>query len=207
MDPVEKPSWERKEWDLNNGCTIHDAHGGTKWGMDPHLKNRKADLKDIHIAFASVRQSSDLIDDHVPDLINEKLDIYDDELYTDENTKKLWRAFGVEENVVEDVSMVSLFAQKGRIHVNRKLTAIPDWKNWLCSRLLTLYTLGMFTQSRFLSLGTCSRGMMAALAGGLGILVDMLIADKTVHQHFIRGFRRLKQRLRRLFFFNQTLNN
>jgi len=200
MEEDKRESLCRKEWDLVTSCTIHNANNGVKWGMEPHFDNRKADLKAIHIAFASVRQSADLVTAWTPELVERKLDVIDDKLYSDDAALTMWRAMGVTEKVAMEVTGIGLFATGSRLHVNPTLLAFPDWKQWLVARLMTIFSFSMFTESRFLSLGTCSRGMIAALAAGLGLLVEILVGEPTVHKHFIRGFRRLLRNHRRRVF-------
>ena len=55
MPEESRAELDRKDWDLIAACMVHVGNLGTKWGMEPHFECRKADLKDLHIAFAAVR--------------------------------------------------------------------------------------------------------------------------------------------------------
>jgi len=187
----------RRDWDVVTGCSFHDAGGGLRWGSEVFLDDVKKDLEDLYIVFASVRQSWNTISSWAPYIGESLLTVTDDDRFTGHDAYAFWTACGAEPMIAEDMRTVGIFLMGERIHANTSLTSKPNWRDWLVGRLLALWSLGMFTDSRPLTLGQCARAMVGALASGLGLLMRHLIGAEGVPKYYLKGWRRFTPRLRR----------
>ena len=93
LPDTDRACLRRKDWTLVTPCCVHVASKAIPWGMEPHLLSRKEDLKAIHIAVASLRNSSDLLAQYVPKMIAD-LEIVHCDRFRGDTAYQFWISVG-----------------------------------------------------------------------------------------------------------------
>lgn len=190
-DQEHKEMLARQELVVITPCAAHDAHNAFKWAMmetmsDPLL------LRDIYIAMASIRNSWDLIQTYLLEWIASNIHFQpplDSE--EQEQLRTLWRALGVELETAEILaSVLQVSFKEGQFCASSALLDTPDWLDLLSTCLLSTFRIRKFTESRWLTVGACSRTMVASLFLGMDSLIAF-IEEKGASLFYLNGYKRL----------------
>ena len=97
------------EWTLSTACALHDLHNALKWAMHSEFNDAQL-MKEVFIAYASVRNGFDEIQQHLCLwLLQVTAFVSEDELPPAEELKEFWEALGVSEERVEHLGTTILW--------------------------------------------------------------------------------------------------
>ena len=106
---------------------------------------------------------------------------------------KMWGALDIEFDTLELlVDILEFRVEAGRLVVSQEAQAVPDHIGALCAALSSIWHFRKWTESRWLTVGSSSRIVVAALLYGLEIFVTSLMQDPDVKIGFLEQFHRLK---------------
>ena len=173
-------------------CAGHDAHNSFKWAVRSRFEQKDL-MRDIYISIESLRNSMDLLTGHLSAWVAQNLTFVPDlpPSLVDER-KALWDVLNVGPEVAELLAeTLQLMALDGRICVAESARHLPDLVGMITATLLAAWDFRRWTESRFLTVGHCARGVVAALLTGLQGLVSFIKADPSASLFYLNGFSRL----------------
>jgi hypothetical protein len=183
------------DWVLSTPCCNHDAHNGLKWSLADHLSSSD-DLKDLHIAIEALRNGYSLVHSHLPAFIREHLH-FEDLSGSLETLGQFWVDIGVDADVAEALGELGLHWSDDKLMVHVEWEGNAELIERVSSALLHLFRFQKFTDSRWLTVGSSCRTIMASLCVGLHRLVATVRNDPGASQYHIHGFDRLTPSKRR----------
>ena len=82
--------------------------------------------------------------------------------------------------------------EDGKLLISRACDTMPDLRTELQSHLLKGWSVNRLTESRWQTIGNCSRGLVVGLVTGLGGLLGYILNDTGESQFYLKGWKRLK---------------
>ena len=183
------------EWVVGTPCALHDGHNALKWALHMYFKDPQL-LKDIYIIFRSLRESYDLIVDHVhPWLLKIVTFVAEKELPHDEELRLVWTALNLDPEIVQTLVELKLVwdPANATLKVGRAWASHPDLMEKLSGALLSAWEFKLFTESRWMTIGLSSRIMVASILLGLKSLVSYIRRETPASDFHIHGFGRLEK--------------
>ena len=182
-----------REWIIVGGCAAHDAHKAFLWSMYNEFHDKLL-LSDIYIVSMSIRRSMDIVHDHLPVWLARNID-YGPRLSDMELSRMyaFWVALDVEPDLVHILTYeLHLRADRasGRLIIRRDIEE-NDIVDLVYRALQTLWAIRSWTASRFLTMGSASRRLVAAMYTGIEPFVETLLSNPSVMKYHLEGFRRL----------------
>ena len=175
-------------------CALHDAHNSLKWAMSAWLFDKEL-IRDVYIGFESLRRSSDLISKYLYQWLGGVLQPQADRGTSwVEDRLSFWMDLGVDpataELLAKELQLVwdgkQLMYLAGAFHDG-------DLPQAVASALMGVWHFKSFSESRWLTVGTSCRTMVAAFLTGICSLVQ-LVKKESSTLFFLRGFDRLTGR-------------
>ena len=183
-------------WFLASGCVCHDGHNSLKWSMLDQMKDAQG-LRDLFVAIESVRNSYDMLHDHLPSWIKRRamfVDARDEEV---EQALTLWVALGVESEYADVLANLALRFRNGHLEVARAWEGDDSVWDRVAVAILHVMRFRKFADSRWVTVGRSCRSVVASLLLGLDDLIDMVRSNPCTSQYYIGGYTRLSPSLRR----------
>jgi hypothetical protein len=180
------------EFILVTPCAAHDAQSAFRWGMRDSLTDKDL-LRDVYVSIESLRNSMDLLVRHIGEWSSLRLSFAEPHSFQEsEQWRVLWQALDVELETVELLSdTLQLRFLGGRLYVSSSCSGRPDLTDLVMSTLLSVWKFVRFTESRFLTTGSSSRTMIAALLLGLEDMVQFIVNETNSSKFYLNGFSRL----------------
>ena len=174
-------------------CALHDCQNSFKWGLLQEFCDRDL-MRDIYVAVESLRNSADLISRHIGEWVSLRLRAADDrgpEWRSDQ--QQVWLALGLESDTVELLTEVlQLHYHDGALYFYRDAEMSGDLVEMVSTCFMSFWRWVKFTASRWLTVGSSSRYLVAALLTGLPDLVSFIDKETGSSLFYLRGFERLK---------------
>ena len=172
-------------------CALHDAHNSLKWAMYSSFTDKEM-MRDIYIGFESLRRSSDLLSKNIFEWLGQHLHPCEDRgAEWTEARLQLWMDLGVDpETSVLLAQQLQLQWDGQRMHHLQGAFSDGDLPESVASALLAVWRFAHFSESRWLTVGTSCRTMVAAHLTGIASLVKHIKKVET-SLFFLRGFDRL----------------
>lgn len=186
------------EWVETTPCCQHDCHNSLKWSLHSFFNNVQL-VQEMFIIVAAVRNSYMLIHQHLAAWLQSKLALVpDSELPPVQTRQELWTALGVEPGLVELLAhKLRLQWKGGQLEVAESCTSIPDLLESISSALLGLWQFPQFCGSRWVTIGTSCRCLVAAWLSGFDSLVAFTRSDPKASDFHIHGYGKLTPEHRR----------
>ena len=185
------------EFLLFTPCALHDASNALKWAMISKFDNKDL-LRDAYIGIESIRNSWTTITSHVCGWLVDRVS-FEPSMSVGEidHWRSVWSALDVDVETVEVLAeQLQLRFADGRLMVDIKVCEVGNWVSLIESSLLSTRKLTKWTESRWMSVGTSSRSMVAALLSGLAYLYDFIRDSGYKYLHYLRGFERVNDEVR-----------
>ena len=176
-------------------CAAHVIQNSLKWAMPENVTDEV--LKDLHICVESLRNSFSLLQGHLYDFLRKHLAFREGD-HDHDAARQFWCALGVEADVLQQFIDVHPLWDGLHLWVASDLEGVENSITKVSWLMLKVFRWQRFTQSRFLSLGTSSRGLVASMAVGLEGLVALTRADPLATDFHLHGFSHLSQHCREL---------
>ena len=169
-------------------CALHDAQNSFKWALFNECCN--ADLqRDVYIAVESLRNSADLISRYINEWIMKRLSLVPPQPseWVDRR-RELWYALGVDLEVAELLATdLQLAWSDGHLKVNQEADNGGDLVQTISSALMETWRFVKFTTSRWLTVGSSSRCIVAGMLTGLSDIVDYIARDRDSDLFYLKG--------------------
>ena len=107
-----------------------------------------------------------------------------------------WVALGVESALCDLLVDIVVSFGQGYLYVKSRHRGSPCGIEHLSYCLLSLCKWQQFSDSRWLTIGSVSRSLVASIAVGLPVLVEMALSDATTSRYYLGGFSRLSHEIR-----------
>ena len=110
--------------------------------------------------------------------------------------RTLWHVLAVDMESVEVMAdTLQLEFRNGELLVSQTADVPGDVVDCVCSALTATWRFVKFTLSRWLTVGTSARTVVAAMLTGLPSLVDFIVKDTRSSLYYLKGFARMKDRM------------
>lgn len=176
------------------GCAAHDIQNGLKWALAP-LAGAEG-LRDIHIVTESLRNSFGTLHDRMHSHLLERLH-FDRSPVDREQVARYWMCLGVAADMLDMVAEIHPWWKGGASWVSGDLEGEDDMLERVSLVVLYMHQWKQFTDSRWLTVGSACRAVVASLSVGLGQLVHKTREDPSATDFHLHGFGRLSPDLRK----------
>ena len=173
-------------------CALHDCQNAFKWGLHNDFSNRDQ-VRDVYIAIESLRRSADLVSSHLYTWLHSCLQSTPcrGEAWVDQR-RALWQTLGVDAETVELLSSeLQLWWQDGTMWFLKDAFRDGDVLEAVASALMAVWRFVKFSDSRWLTVGTSARTVIAAVLTGIDGLVSTIVRDPKASKYYLNGFKRL----------------
>lgn len=179
------------DWVVSTGCGNHDCQNALKWGLREMMgEDPEALLKDMYIAMEACRHGYSALHDNLRWWLL-RVVRFKSTGFRHEHALEFWGALGVDEDMVHIAAQLNLVWVGGELCVNPAAEGSADLMDKLSGLVLYLFRFRKFTQSRWTTLGECSRVLVCAMSVGLIGFVESLRVTPGVSDWHLRGFGRL----------------
>ena len=186
-----------KSWLLCTGCGLHDIHNAFSWGISKVLLKSSDMLDQMYIVLESLRNGFKHLQSHLCSFLMqhvafEDIDVDQSDLFA------FWTALDISPDLSSMLAERGVFWKDGKLLVNCACKDDPDIIPWLYNALMTVFRFKKFSTSRWLTVGTSMRTLIAACALGIRHLHQFTIEDPQVSQYYLSGFKNLSGPMRHL---------
>ena len=175
-------------------CALHDAQNSLKWSMYSEF-NDQDKMRDIYVAISSRRNSHDLLSSRIDIWVGKSIRFAEDRgAEWVQRWRAVWLALGVDVETRELlVSELQLHWDGAFLWVLRGAFEDGDVMDAASSALRAVWRFQKFTESRWLTVGTSARSLVAALLTGIEDMVKVICSSKHTSKFYIKGFSRLDE--------------
>ena len=184
-----------KSWLLCTGCGLHDIHNGFSWGISKLLQGSGM-LDELYIVLESLRNGYSHLQSHLSSFLTEHV-VFEDIDVGEGDLFAFWVALDVPPELSSMLAERGVFWREGRLHVKKACQHDEEIMPWLYSACMTVFRFKKFSSSRWITIGSCLRTLVAALALGLMRLVQVTLEDPKVSSYYLGGFKKLSAAMRR----------
>jgi hypothetical protein len=187
------------EWVVCSPCALHDGHKSLSWAMRGQFSNTQL-MNDIYIVIAAVRNSFGLLHLYLAPWLSAKLTFVADELLPSMDDRALiWTALGAEPALVQQLAFeLRLQWKDDQLQIAASCAELEDnLLEKLTAALLGLWEFRQFSASRWATVGTSCRGLVAAMLSGFESLVSQVRNDPKASDFHLHGFTKLTLQAKR----------
>lgn len=170
-------------WFVSMGCTAHDCHGGLKWAVLSQFSD-KGIMRSGYILVESVANSFDLLLKHVAPWLGKVLAFAD---WHNDSARELYMSMDCDADFLDTFVDLEVRFSAGRLLVAEKHKDREGLLDLLGTLLLKAWSFRRWSESRWLSLGSCCRSVMLSLFLGLESLVQFVL-DAGESRFHLGGF-------------------
>jgi hypothetical protein len=183
----------RLEWIEVSACACHDLQNAFKWGFPDEFLDREV-LRDCFIGCESMRNSFDVVLTYVHEWVATTIRPADPMTPMEKSEwKELWYSLGVNDEICDLLVGKEVRASDGYILVSSDVYDAADLVGQLVTLVLGVWSIRRFSDSRWLTVGPCARGIIGAALLGLPSFVSWVQKKPSVSGFFLNGFWRLKE--------------
>ena len=180
------------EWIIVQACALHDAHNALKWAQHFSSQDRNL-LRDAYVVTSALRRSMGELKRHKSEWITSRLAFHEPwDVASVDRRRDLFCALDVEPETAELIcERLQLEFRDGKLLVNRELEGSAGLVEVLSAVFQSLWRFAPFTESRWLTVGTSSRAVIAAEILGLADIVGF-IESRSGKMYYLAGHQRLQ---------------
>eukprot|EP00971_Amphidinium_carterae_P207090 4108719-Amphidinium_carterae.1 len=184
------------QWHTTSGCALHDAHNALKWSIPAFEDSRL--LQNLFNGVVAVRAMFFLLVQHVGAVLPCIVQVADERsLPAASSLESLWLALGIERELLDELVHFRLFAKDGLLFVSETSFQEDRVMERLCNACLSLWRVPAFCGSRWLTIGSSCRRMLAAWLTGFDAAVSYLENKQLVSAFSVSGVKFLDAECRR----------
>jgi hypothetical protein len=179
------------EWVVFTACACHDAHNSCKWGLPMAFGD--ADLmRDCFVGVDAVRRSFDVVLKYIGEWVSavltpsEPLSEHEREMW-----RQTWLATQQGGEILDLLCKLELRQASGRLLVSSEVLAERDLVGQVVAAILSVWKFERFSESRWLTVGSSARTMIAACLTGLSDFLSWVKGKPGVSGFYLNGFWRL----------------
>jgi hypothetical protein len=184
-------------WTTSAGCSLHDFHNGYKKGMEEYVSD-KACMVAMFGIFAALRDSYTALVRGIGDWLP-RVVIYEDWDMHPQDQYELWTSLGLKPQLIETLLTLQMRFSGGRLRVARAMEHVPQSASLMIACLVSIWEFQEWTDSRWVSMGSSSRRMVASLLCGIDSLVATLRRFNRISEYYIKAYTNITDRHRRAF--------
>eukprot|EP00971_Amphidinium_carterae_P280764 5573879-Amphidinium_carterae.1 len=147
-------------------------------------------IKDLHIVIEALRNSMDSLGQNLARFVSEHLvpaiDVLDSEVL-----RQVWAALGQTDDALHFLVSSQLRFENDQLLIHPDLADQPEAPELVADALLGLAKFPKFTESRWLSVATAARALVAVLMVGMDSWVDTCYKAEHHSEYYLGGYRRL----------------
>lgn len=170
-------------WYMCVGCFAHDVHGGLRWAICSITRDKDT-LKSCFLTHESLRHGYDLLAKHVLPWVRSRL-TFDD--WAHPHIPTFFEFLGLQDEWLALAVELEIRFTNGRLCIAQRHRRRHDLIDVICTLLLHVWRFRRFSESRFATMGRCSRTLILAETMGLTDLVEFVLA-KGESQYYLGGF-------------------
>ena len=176
---------------ISCGCALHDIQNGLRWSVHPLLHGEI--LKDCHIVLEALRNTSTTLMSCLPQHLATRCVARAAPELEEEVCRQFWSLLGVDATMLDLLVQVDPWFDGSLVRVNPGTLETGGEDPYLLCSQCALYLMRWrrFTESRFMSMGTASQGLLGSLAVGLTALVQDAQGLHGASLFHLQGFHRL----------------
>lgn len=182
-------------WQVHSGCSCHDAHNAYKWSVlrdnsDPER------LKSAFIIVESMRNAYSQLLANLGSWLATVLTFAD---YEHDEFRSMWVLLGVEPQLIDLLEHLQLRFRSGRLLVASKFEGDSTALELIATALMGVWRFVEWSDSRWASMSSSCRTMIACFLTGLGSLVGFVRSQRCESDYYIGGFSRCTDEVKMLF--------
>ena len=178
---------KNQDWFLATGCAAHDCQNALKWGQRSSVSDPESAAKGLYIGIESCRNAYNLLFLTLSIYLRDHLQLAAHPLPSYDSLYSLWSDLGIVPNVAEELAMLGLLYEHGRVWVRPELEGTDNLFGRVHGAFLSVMKFRKFTESRWVTVGQCSRDFIAAHVVGLPAIVQA-IRDSPLSNYYIHGY-------------------
>ena len=146
-----------------------------------------AAVKGLYIGIASCRNAYNLLFLMLHGFLREHLQFASHGLPSEDVLYAMWSDLGLEPKVAEELGALGLLYEHDAVWVRPELEGSTDLVARVHGAFVSVMKFRKFSESRWVSVGSCSRSLVAAQLIGLPALVQA-VRDSPLSQYYIHGY-------------------
>eukprot|EP00971_Amphidinium_carterae_P350125 6491395-Amphidinium_carterae.1 len=176
-------------WHTHVGCCAHDIHNSFKWCLFEEHGNGDM-LGKVHVGSVAARGLMVPLLTHLRVALEGVVDAVDCcVLPSKDACMSIWVALGLDESVASTLAEFQLRLVEGRIQVSSVAMQSATAIEALSAALVEVWRFKAFTASRWLTIGTCCRTLVASQLSGFSAVVDFLSSRGMLPTYEVQGYR------------------
>ena len=180
------------EFLLFTPCAVHDAHNAFRWSLFWRFKDLDL-MRDTYISIESLRNSMGLLSTHAAEWAASRLKFVPSASADECDVRRcVWDALSVDMDTADLLAhTLQLVFKDGCLCVAETCSDMPDFIGTLTATLLSVWRFVRWSESRFLTVGSSSRNIVASLLVGIDDLVGFIKQNQCNSMFYLNGFSRL----------------
>ena len=185
---------ESTSWFTSCGCINHDVHNALKWAVLGYT-SCKLTMRSAFIVIESLRNAYDLLVLHSSAWLGRVLRFEDSDGF---DWAACWHLLDIEPQWVDQMCDSQMRWESGCLKVAKRYEGGAEAKSLVEMALMNVWSFRRFSDSRWISLGSSCRTLLAAVVLGLPDLVDEILANPRASSYFLSGFKHFSDRVARM---------
>ena len=186
-----------KSWLLCTGCGLHDVHNAFSWGISKVLVQSSDMLDQMYIVLESLRNGFKHLQSHLASFLMQHV-VFEDMDVAQSDLLAFWTALDITPDLSSMLAERGVFWKDGKLLVSCACKDDPDIIPWLYNALMTVFCFKRFSTSRWITVGSSMRTLIAACALGIRHLHQVTIEDPHVGTYYLSGFKNLSGPMRHM---------
>ena len=176
------------DWTVSTGCSAHDAQNALKWGMVGVVADTAGALKGLYIGLESLRNGYSLLFSHLRTFLTSSLAFAGedhpgvDELFT------MWTDVGLDAEEAQELADLGILWKGGHVWVRADVHSQPNHIGRIHKAFLKTMQFRKFTESRWVTIGQCTRRLIASLLIGLPGLIELIKKNPQASDWYVHGY-------------------
>ena len=178
---------ELLDWHVAVPCGAHDVHNSLKWSLDWIAEDTADILKRLHITMESLRNGYNLLEQYLVQFVRDSLTFKDDKFDAEEGYV-FWCSLGLEADIAQPLSRMNVWWDGTELQVAASEKENSKLVEELCATLLGVFRFREHTDSRWLTVGSGCRRLVASVCVGLTGLVGLVRESPFTSEYYIHGY-------------------
>ena len=178
-----------RSWVLFSGCALHVVHNAFSWGTARYGCGLGM-LDDLFVVIESLRNGYKPLQCHVVSFLSAHV-VFQADVLARDTLHAFWTALDVEPMLCGMLADRGVMWSGTKIIVSAAYSTDEDLISFLYTACLSVFRFKQFTHSRWLTVGTSMRTLVASCALGLQGLWRWTTSDPAVSMYYLGGFIRL----------------
>lgn len=179
----------RQEWVVATPCALHDAHNALKWSLCFHDLPPQL-LKDLWAIMASLRNSYNLLHEHLAPWLLRNVQWTEGELPESESWEAVWSVLGVDAQLIHVITKELAMRwdpTTATLRVAKQWSNSPEAMEKISGALLSLWAFRSFSDSRWATIGATCKALVCGWLTGVAPFVAYIRTQPGGNNSHIQG--------------------